>query len=115
MLRHTDAVDYGNSVSIGCNISNAPVENEEIRYEVVWMKSKNNQNYEELSTSDEDTAKYQGSTIRYPHLIIREADKMDDAYYYCCLKYKTSKGAQSVKSDVIHLSVNKGKYRRLKL
>lgn len=108
MNTHKESVEIGKEISFGCVINNKPKK----KFEIIWEKiATETEEKPEVIIFDEETkAKYGTYNEVNPHLTIKNAEKSDDAFYRCCIKYSSSVGEQLVSSEKIHLNVRKGRY-----
>lgn len=95
---------FGTQISVECKISNCPK-----KYEIFWQKISENREIKELQISDREEDKYSGSTEEYPHLIIKDINKEDAAFYSCHIEYFSQNTKCKVKSGRTRLVVLIGK------
>lgn len=102
---HKESVEIGKDISFGCTINHKPK-----KFEVIWEKiQKDTVEPEIIIFYEKNKEKYETYNEANPHLTIKNAEKSDDAYYRCCIKYSSSVGEQLVSSEKFHLNVNKGR------
>ncbi|XP_071162447.1 uncharacterized protein [Mytilus edulis] len=100
---HKESVEIGKDISFGCTINHKPK-----KFEVIWEKiQKDTVEPEIIIFYEKNKEKYETYNEANPHLTIKNAEKSDDAYYRCCIKYSSSVGEQLVSSEKFHLNVNK--------
>ncbi|XP_052106161.1 uncharacterized protein LOC127738811 [Mytilus californianus] len=102
MKIHSIDVYIGGKVSIGCVISHSPRD-----FEVFWEKIDIDDDKKSylIEINDQTKEKYEKFTMKYPHLTIKNAQKSDDAFYCCGIKYLSSSGDLVVKSEWTRLHV----------
>ena len=92
-------------VSIRCK----DIRNKKIDDQLFWERIGEHDEENNLTIREKKKGRFD-LEIDPPCLTILNAQMSDSGYYYCCIEYSTSDGKKKVKSERVHLIVEKSKH-----